>query len=147
MENMAWRFQEGEGASMLVELRFDAACGGVAVDVSAELASGGGAHSGEDDPEPRSLDQEPAPGSACGAETVHEDDSRAPAGWSGGSDNSHNLGVELSPASRTTSQLPVWRGMVRSASGMIWRSLRMILRRSAVFETPGRRVRLMLGDY
>ena len=134
---------------MLVELRFDAACGGVAVDVSAELASGGGARSGEDDPEPRSLDQEPAPGSACGAETVHEDDSRAPAGWSGGSESRAPMGVAFSPAcaSRTASRLPVWRGMVRSASGMIWRSLRMILRRSAVFETPGRRVRLMLGDY
>ena len=144
---MAWRSQERECASMLAELRFDPACGDVAVDASAEPASREGARRGEDDRAPRSLDQEPALGSAWGAGTVHEVDSKAPAGWSGGSDNSHNLGVELSPASRTTSQLPVWRGMVRSASGMIWRSLRMILRRSAVFETPGRRVRLMLGDY
>jgi hypothetical protein len=96
--------------SMLVELRFNPACGGVAVHVSAELASGGGARSGEDDPEPRSLYQELPSGSAWEAGTVQEDDSKALEGWSGGSESRAPMGVASSPAraSRTESQLPVW---------------------------------------
>ena len=84
MENMARRsrlaLQERESASMLGELRFDPACGHLAVNASADPESREGARRVEDDQEPRSLDQEQALDTAWGAGTVNEVDSKASEG-------------------------------------------------------------------